>query len=84
MVILTYMKTAISIPDHLFKKVEKTARKMGLTRSRFFTIAVEEFIENHTPSQVTDKLNAIYENEKSEIDQNFYTMQVQSLEKEVW
>ena len=78
------MKTAISIPDNIFKKVEKTAKKMGLTRSRFFTIAVEEFIENHNPSQITDKLNSIYESENSEIDQIFFAMQVQSIDKEVW
>ncbi len=78
------MKTAISIPDNLFKKAEKTARKMGLSRSRFFTIAVEEFIENHNPSQITDKLNSIYQNENSEIDQTFYSMQALSIDKDVW
>ena len=45
---------------------------------------VEEFIENHNPSQITDKLNSIYENENSNIDQVIYTMQVQSIEKEEW
>jgi len=78
------MKTAISIPDNIFKKVEKTAKKMGLTRSRFFTVAVEEFIENHNPSQITERLNSIYENEINEIDQIIYSMQIQSIDKEVW
>jgi metal-responsive CopG/Arc/MetJ family transcriptional regulator len=39
------MKTAISLPDILYEKAEKTALYMGIPRSKLFSMAVEEFIE---------------------------------------
>lgn len=54
------MKTAISIPDHLYKKAEKTAKAMGIPRSQLFAKALEEFINHHEKEKTTEKLNAIY------------------------
>ena len=54
------MKTAISIPDELFVSAEKMAKKLGIPRSRLFTRAIEEFLENHSKEKITNKLNKIY------------------------
>ena len=51
------MKTAISIPDELFVSAEKMAKKLGIPRSRLFTRAIEEFLENHSKEKITKKLN---------------------------
>ena len=59
-VILFLMKTAVSLPDSLFKAAEKTAEKLGIPRSQLFAKALEEFIYNHEESEITDKLNEIY------------------------
>ena len=55
------MKTAISLPDFLFEKAEKTASYMGISRSRLFVIALEEFIEKHGGQMITEKINEVYE-----------------------
>ena len=47
------MKTAISLPDELFKKVERKARQMGLSRSEFFARAAERFLESMNDERVT-------------------------------
>lgn len=78
------MKTAISIPDSLYKKVERAVKRMSVSRSRFFTLAVEEYLERHYPSQVTEKLNSVYDNKPSEIDVKLLQMQSGSIEKEEW
>ncbi len=44
-VILFEMKTAISIPDVTFLKAEERAKKLGLNRSQFFTIAIASYLE---------------------------------------
>ncbi len=51
------MKTAISIPDNLFKNVEKAAKKLGISRSNLFSIAIQEYLENHNYSHIKKKLD---------------------------
>jgi metal-responsive CopG/Arc/MetJ family transcriptional regulator len=55
------MKTAISLPDTLFEKAEKTAHYMGIKRSRLFVIALEDYIARHNGEMITKKLNDVYE-----------------------
>lgn len=78
------MKTAISIPDSLFKTAEKTAKKMGVTRSNLYATAIKEFIENHTPLKVTEKLNSIYSSENSKLDDSIVNMQTKSINNGEW
>lgn len=54
------MKTAVSIPDVLFDKVERTAKKLGIPRSKLFAKALEEFISNHQKENITEKLDKVY------------------------
>ena len=55
------MKTAISLSDSLFAKAEDTARYMGITRSKLFVNALEEYINRHNGDMITKKLNEVYE-----------------------
>ena len=41
------MKTAISIPDELFREVEACSRKLKLSRSRLFATAAREYLARH-------------------------------------
>ena len=58
------MKTAISLPDTLFEKAEKTARYMGISRSRLFVMALEDYIIRHNGETITKKLNEVYDKVK--------------------
>lgn len=80
------MKTAISIPDTLFKQAEKTAKKLGISRSNLYSRALEEYLKTHNPLKVTEQLNKIYGDcdQNSQIDDSMINMQSQSLEKEDW
>jgi len=60
------MKTAISISDTLFEKAEKTARYMGIPRSKLYVIALEDYISRNNGEMITNKLNEVY----SKIDTN--------------
>jgi len=59
------MKTAISIPDNLFKDAEITAKQLGLARSQLYVKAIKEFIEHHNKEYITDKLNTLYAHENN-------------------
>jgi metal-responsive CopG/Arc/MetJ family transcriptional regulator len=78
------MKTAISIPDNIYKRVERTIKRMGISRSKLFTLAIEEYIDNHNPSQITEKLDSLYNVESSDLDPGIKQMQGRSIEKEEW
>jgi metal-responsive CopG/Arc/MetJ family transcriptional regulator len=78
------MKTAISIPESTFEQAEELARRLGVSRSRLFTIAVERFIESHVNADVTRRLNEVYSETSSDLDPLLTAMQMGSLEREDW
>jgi metal-responsive CopG/Arc/MetJ family transcriptional regulator len=80
------MKTAISIPDSLFKAAERLARRMGVSRSELYQRAVLAYLKRHQQKSVTEALNEIYEAEenRSRLNSVLEVMQFSSLPKEQW
>lgn len=62
------MKTAISIPDALFKAAEDYARAEGLSRSELYARALQRYLEAHQAAQITIALDQIYAEEPSTLD----------------
>jgi hypothetical protein len=63
------MKTAISIPDDVFAKAERLARRMKSSRSELFSRAVAEYIARHSPDHITEQIDDVCReigNEKSD------------------
>jgi metal-responsive CopG/Arc/MetJ family transcriptional regulator len=56
------MKAAISIEDGLLRDANETARRMGLSRSRLFALAVGDFLQRQRREQMLLRLNEVYEN----------------------
>jgi len=56
------MKTAISIDDGLLQEADQTARLMGLSRSRLFSLAVGDFLQRQRREQMLLRLNEVYAN----------------------
>jgi metal-responsive CopG/Arc/MetJ family transcriptional regulator len=54
------MKTAISIDDGLLLEADKTARLMGLSRSRLFAVAVGDFLQRQRRERMLRQLNEVY------------------------
>jgi hypothetical protein len=61
-----YMKTAISIPDPIFKRAEAAAKRLGLSRSELFTRAAVEFLKAHPPDDVTASYNRAFAEPESD------------------
>lgn len=51
------MKTAISLPDDTFRRVECAARRMGLSRSQFFARAAERWLDILQEAETTAAIN---------------------------
>ena len=54
------MKTAISIEDWLLQEADEAARRMGLSRSRLFALAVSNFLQRQRREQMLLRLNEVY------------------------
>ena len=53
------MKTAVSIPDDVFEKAERLARRAKRSRSDIYSAALREYVARHTPDEITDAMNAV-------------------------
>lgn len=55
------MKTAISLPDETFARVEEAAKRLGVSRSEFFARAAERWLDDLDDDQMTDAINRALE-----------------------
>lgn len=78
------MKTAISIPDPVFRNAEQLARQLKVSRSRLYAAAVAEYVKRHRATKVTAKLNAVYGDNDSALDEAIAAVQTRSLPRERW
>lgn len=78
------MKVAISIPDTVFRVADKTAKKLGISRSALYTKAIHQFLELYSQADVTERLNQVYPATDSSLDSVLKEMQNVTLKKEPW
>ncbi|HEY2930990.1 MAG TPA: hypothetical protein VGK99_04525 [Acidobacteriota bacterium] len=63
------MKTAISIPDDVFEKGERLARRMKKSRSHLYSQAIAEYVARHAPDHVTEAMDRVCADIGGEPDQ---------------
>ena len=78
------MKTAISVPDGLFKEADQLADRMGVSRSELYATAVQEYLARHRQQDVTARLNEVYSQEASVLAPELQAAQARSVAKAQW
>jgi metal-responsive CopG/Arc/MetJ family transcriptional regulator len=78
------MKAAVSIPDPVFKAAEKLARRMGVSRSHLYSVALQRLVQDHDDAAITAKLNEVYSTEASGLDSVHQSIQSRSVKKSEW
>jgi predicted transcriptional regulator len=78
------VKTAISLPDDLFRKAELAARQLKMSRSRLYATAIAEFLDRRRTSKTTERLNEIYSKEPASLAPALSAAQLKSLESDSW
>jgi len=53
------MKTAISLPDAIFRDAERLAKRLKKSRSKLYVEAVAEYLARHEPEVVTEVLDQV-------------------------
>jgi metal-responsive CopG/Arc/MetJ family transcriptional regulator len=77
------MKTAVSIPDEVFEKVERLAKRGRRSRSEVFTAALREYVARHSPDEVTEAINRVCEDVDQTEDVKFLNAAARRLLKKV-
>jgi metal-responsive CopG/Arc/MetJ family transcriptional regulator len=63
---LNTMKTAISMDDDLLAEADRMAQRIGISRSRFLSPVVRDYLTRHRQEQMTQRLNEIYRESNAE------------------
>ena len=80
------MKTAISIPDALFKAADRLAKRLGVSRSELYQLAVSRLLDDHDDEATTEALNKLYGEhpELAKIEPALNQLQLSTLGEEDW
>ncbi len=78
------MKTAISIPDPIFKEAEGLAHRLGISRSQLYAKAVAEYTKSRETENITNTLNDLYASQDDKLDDLLSSMQFESLQQDEW
>lgn len=78
------MKTAISIPDPIFREGEKLAARRRVSRSELYVTALEEYLDRQRDDTVTAVLNEVYGHTSSALDPGLVALQALSLPVDSW
>jgi len=55
------MKTAVSLPEQVFRAAERHAKRARKSRSQLYADALSEYLARHTPEEVTEAMNRVVE-----------------------
>lgn len=78
------LKTAISIPENLYRDAENAAKRLGMTRSRLYSEAVADYLNRYRQEDVKARLNEVHASGSPCVDPVLAAMQLASLPKEDW
>ena len=59
------MKTAISIPDEIFREIERFSKEHRYSRNEVFVMAVKEFLDKFKSKELFNALNEVYSKPES-------------------
>jgi len=75
-------KTAISLQKSLLNRVDTLAQELDITRSRLFTLAVEDFIQRHKNQKILEAINAAYD-DTSDLEEQIMLQKMRRKHKEL-
>jgi metal-responsive CopG/Arc/MetJ family transcriptional regulator len=78
------MKTAVSVPNELFRLAETAARRLRVSRSQLYATALAEFLHRQQTNAVTDRLTEIYSHRQAKVDAPLHRAQMRSVDKDSW
>jgi metal-responsive CopG/Arc/MetJ family transcriptional regulator len=76
------MKTAISLPDQLFRDADSAANRLGISRSQLYAKALAEYLARLSGAQITARLNGVYQAVEGRPEQALAALQSRGMPRE--
>lgn len=78
------MKTAISLPDIIFRAAERHAHRAKKSRSQLYAEALAEYLDRHAPDEVTEAMNSVVDGLGSSGDPFLAATTARTFERSEW
>ena len=80
------MKTAVSIPDKVFRQADRLAKRLRISRSELYAQAVSALLKAHEQREITARINAVLgpNGEGSELDPDLQQAAFDTLARSEW
>jgi len=78
------MKVAISIPDHLFRAADRTAKRLRVPRSQLYRRALEAYLKRAERPDVTERLDAVHAKKRNGPDEAWLAHGLEALRRSEW
>lgn len=78
------METTVSLPNEVFQKAEEVAAALGISRDELYAAALLRYLREKGDDEITERLNQVYTETGSEMDNISQQLQVISLPVERW
>jgi hypothetical protein len=78
------MKTAVSLPDDVFREAERQARRTRKSRSQLYAEALSEYLARHAPDEITESMNRVVDQLKQPADPFIAVAARRVLERSEW
>lgn len=66
---MTNVKTAVSLQKSLFEQTEALADELQISRSRLFSLALQDFVRRSRNRQLLEKLDTVYKDKVDATEQ---------------
>lgn len=79
---MAVVKVAVSIPEDVFRRADREAKRLGISRSALLTQALQAFFAER--EEITARLNEVYGEEPSGVDPLFLAHTAALWKNEPW
>jgi metal-responsive CopG/Arc/MetJ family transcriptional regulator len=76
------MKIAVSLAEDLFRQAEAAARRLRVSRSELYAMAIADFLKRQHRNAITERLNEVYSRQPGTVDSGLHRAQLKSLERD--
>lgn len=78
------MKTAISIPDDVYRAAERLAKRKGISRSELYARALQALVREEDDAEVIAQLNRVYQSDPGHLDEGLRRLPSRIVGDEPW
>ena len=78
------MKTAVSLPEQVFRAAERHAKRARKSRSQLYAEALSEYLDRHSPDEVTEAMNHVLDQVAADSNEFVANASRRILERSEW